>query len=68
MISYNLTLKDLGTQKTNDKLAKDRESVTKRINGLLNLRRSLSERGVKINQDLAISIRDQVEEATCFKK
>jgi hypothetical protein len=65
--SYNLTLKDLGTQKTNDKLAKDRESVTKRINGLLNLRRSLSERGVKINQDLAISIRDQVEEAVALR-
>ena len=65
--NYNLTLKDLGTQKTNDKLAKDRESVTKRINGLLNLRRSLSERGVKINQDLAISIRDQVEEAIALR-
>ena len=65
--SYNLTLKDLGTQKTNNKLSKDRESVTKRINGLLNLRRSLSERGVKINQDLAISIRDQVEEAVALR-
>ena len=65
--SYNLTLKDLGTQKTNDKLSKDRESVTKKINGLLNLRRSLSERGVKINQDLAISIRDQVEEAVALR-
>ena len=65
--SYNLTLKELGTQKTQDKLNKDRESVTKKINGLLNLRRSLSERGVKINQDLAISIRDQVEEAVALR-
>ena len=65
--NYSLTLKELGTQKTNDKLGKDRESVTKRINSLLNLRKSLSERGVKINQDLAISIRNQVEEAIALR-